>query len=126
MLRNTEHGRNLEPESSALVLRGVDSDNDGCKKPWCEHCKKPWHTKETCWKLHGKPVNWKPKSKRDGRAYQATAEETQEPSTNSDAVSFTKEQLEHLYKLFSPKLSLTPSCSLVQKGIGHGEDDWQC
>ncbi|PSR88367.1 Calcineurin B-like protein [Actinidia chinensis var. chinensis] len=102
-------------------------DNDGHKKLWCEHCKKPWHTKETCWKLHGKPANWKPKSKRDGCAYQATIEETQEPSTNSDAVPFTKEQLEHLYKLFqSPKLSLTLSCSLVQKGIDHGEDDWQC
>ena len=56
------------------------------------------------------------KSKCKGHAYQATIEETQEPSTNSDAVLFTKEQLEHLYKLFqSPKLSLTPSCSLVQK-----------
>jgi hypothetical protein len=98
------------------VSRGVDFDNDGRKKPWCEHCKKLWHTKETCWKLHGKPANWKPKSKCDGRAYQATAEETQEPSTNSDAIPFSNEQLEHLYKLFqSPKLSLTPSYSLVQK-----------
>ena len=96
MLRNTEPGFNLEPESSALVSRGVDSDNDGRKKPWCEHCKKPWHRKETCWKLHGKPTNWKPKSKCDGCTYQSTAEETQEPSTNSDAVPFTKEQLEHL------------------------------
>lgn len=22
---------------------------------WCTHCNKPRHTKETCWKLHGKP-----------------------------------------------------------------------
>ena len=22
---------------------------------WCTYCKKPQHTKETCWKLHGKP-----------------------------------------------------------------------
>jgi hypothetical protein len=76
MLHNTESGFNLELDSSALMSRGVDSDNDGRKKPWCEHCKKPWHTKETCWKLYGKPANWKPKSKRDGRAYQATTEET--------------------------------------------------
>jgi hypothetical protein len=68
MLHNTESGFNLEPDSSAPMSRSVDSDNDGHKKPWCEHCKKPWHTKETCWKLHGKPANWKPKSKRDGRA----------------------------------------------------------
>ena len=76
MLHNIKHGFNLEPESYALVSKGVDSDNDGCKKSWCEHCKKPWHTKETCWKLHGKPGNWKLKSKRDGHAYQATVEET--------------------------------------------------
>ncbi|KAA8521124.1 hypothetical protein F0562_011723 [Nyssa sinensis] len=65
--------------SNLIVTRGVDSDNDGRKKQWREHCKKPWHTNETCWKLHGKPANWKPKSKRDGRAYQATAEDSQEP-----------------------------------------------
>ena len=56
------------------------------------------HTKETCWKLHGTPTNWKQTSKCDGRAYQITIEETHEPSTNSDAIPFTKEQLEHLYK----------------------------
>ena len=73
--------------------------------------------KEACWKLRGKLANWKQKSKGEGQAYQITAEETHEPSTNSDAIPFTKEQLENLYKLFqSPKLSLTPSCSLVHKG----------
>jgi len=24
---------------------------------WCSYCKKPRHTKEKCWKLHGKPPN---------------------------------------------------------------------
>jgi len=23
--------------------------------PICEHCKKPWHTRDQCWKLHGRP-----------------------------------------------------------------------
>ncbi|KZV41971.1 hypothetical protein F511_19017 [Dorcoceras hygrometricum] len=27
----------------------------------CEYCSKPNHTKETCWDLHGKPLNWKPR-----------------------------------------------------------------
>nr|DAD41271.1 TPA_asm: hypothetical protein HUJ06_015594 [Nelumbo nucifera] len=31
-------------------------------RPWCEHCHRPGHTKETCWKLHGKPADWKPKT----------------------------------------------------------------
>ena len=40
-----------------------------------------------------------------------TAKETHEPSTNSTAIPFTKEQLEHLYELVqSPKLSF------VEKG----------
>lgn len=81
MLHSKENVPNLETKSSALVSKSIDSDNDSLKKPWCEHCKKPWHMKETCWKLHGKPANWKPTSKRDGRAYQATAEDPQESST---------------------------------------------
>lgn len=44
MLYSTESGFNLEPDSYALLSRGFDSDNNGRKKPWCEHCKKPWHT----------------------------------------------------------------------------------
>ena len=43
-----------------------------------------------------------------------TAEEAHEPSNNSDAIPFTKEQLEHLYKLVkSPKLSLQKGNPLV-------------
>jgi hypothetical protein len=48
MQHNTESGFNLEPDSSDLVSRGVDSYNDRCKKPWCKHYKKLWHTKEMC------------------------------------------------------------------------------
>ncbi|KAL0410897.1 UNVERIFIED_CONTAM: hypothetical protein Slati_3679400 [Sesamum latifolium] len=44
-----------------LVSRGFDSHKDRRKKPWCEHCRKPRHTKETCWKIHGKPSNLKKK-----------------------------------------------------------------
>lgn len=24
---------------------------------WCDYCNKPRHTRETCWKIHGKPPN---------------------------------------------------------------------
>ena len=30
----------------------------------CDHYNKPRHTWETCWVLHGKTANWKPRSKR--------------------------------------------------------------
>ncbi|XP_030442099.2 uncharacterized protein LOC115664291 [Syzygium oleosum] len=129
MLHDSETSVSSISENSALVSRGLNSEEDRRKKPWCEHCKKPWHTKETCWKIHGKPQNWKKegwkrRSSNDGRAFQATNEEEQ---IKSDLVSFTKEQLEHLYKILqSPQPFSNPSCSLAQKGLDLGEDDWQC
>ncbi|XP_038889967.1 uncharacterized protein LOC120079712 [Benincasa hispida] len=39
---------------------GVDGDKQNSKSPpICEHCKKSWHTKDQCWKLHGRPPNGK-------------------------------------------------------------------
>lgn len=83
MLHRNETSPNLEIESSILVSKSFDYEYDMRKKPWYRHFQKPWHMKETCWKLHGKPVNWKPKFKRDGRAYQAIVKEPQLPSNNS-------------------------------------------
>ena len=117
-------------ESSALVskngpffgqLRPIKKG----EKIWCDHCHKPRHTRETCWDLHGKPGNWKPRSSsnfhRESRAFQATGPEEQVHSTNTEvsteAPSFGKEQLALLYKLFSStKFSSPPLCSLAQKG----------
>ncbi|RVW87743.1 Retrovirus-related Pol polyprotein from transposon RE1 [Vitis vinifera] len=58
------------------------------------------HYKEACWKLHGKPADWKPKPRfdRDGRAHVATNSKSTfvpEPSP------FNKEQMEMLQKLLS-------------------------
>ena len=76
--------------------------------------KKPWHTKETCWKLHDKPPNWKRKSCRDGCAFQAITEEFLEHQIISKTILFTKKQWKHLYKRFqSPKLPINPFCSLA-------------
>ncbi|RVW81344.1 hypothetical protein CK203_038157 [Vitis vinifera] len=64
MLQRQEPRTNPETESLALIARGLVADVDKRnfkrgEKPWCDHCKKPWHTRETCRKLHGKPPNWK-------------------------------------------------------------------
>ncbi|RVW58951.1 hypothetical protein CK203_107662 [Vitis vinifera] len=52
------------PESSALAVRGNPSNNNDHRpkkgRPWCDHCRRPGHTKDTCWKIHGKPADWKP------------------------------------------------------------------
>lgn len=46
------------PETSALAVQGSNNSNKGGQL-WCDHCHKPNHTKERCWRLHGKPTNWK-------------------------------------------------------------------
>ena len=63
-------GKTTQPssnESSALAVNNIGASNDGNKprkggRPWCNHCERPGHTRNTCWNIHGKLVNWKPKS----------------------------------------------------------------
>ena len=51
------------PEASALVICGPHSGSGPrqSKRTYCEHCKKLGHTKDTCWTLHGKPADRKPR-----------------------------------------------------------------
>ncbi|RVX04688.1 Retrovirus-related Pol polyprotein from transposon RE1 [Vitis vinifera] len=90
-------------DASALAARSFNSsggDRQKRDRPWCDYCKKPGHYKETCWKLHGKPADWKPKPRfdRDGRAHVATnSESTSVPEPSP----FNKEQMEMLQKLLS-------------------------
>ncbi|RVW78709.1 hypothetical protein CK203_048473 [Vitis vinifera] len=54
-------------ENFALVVvnananRTFNNQRRAKDKPhiWCDFCNKPYHTRETCWKIHGKPTNWK-------------------------------------------------------------------
>ncbi|KAL5563644.1 hypothetical protein UlMin_033391 [Ulmus minor] len=82
-------------EGSALYTHNSSQDNKSRKgRPWCEHCKKPGHTKETCWKIHGKPADWKPNRARNDWETRANAAATS--SNNSDTSPFTREQIEAL------------------------------
>ncbi|GMP56667.1 hypothetical protein CsSME_00021073 [Camellia sinensis var. sinensis] len=59
-------------ESSALKTQFTPFDNRQKNKggrPWCDHCRKPGHSRETCWKIHGKPADWKPRQplEKEGR-----------------------------------------------------------
>ncbi|XP_017981569.1 PREDICTED: uncharacterized protein LOC18592547 [Theobroma cacao] len=71
-------------QSSALVSKKHEpansSDQRGNRKndkAWCDHCQRPYHTRETCWKTHGKPANWKARKQGEqSRVFQAVAEET--------------------------------------------------
>ncbi|WKA11938.1 hypothetical protein VitviT2T_029385 [Vitis vinifera] len=95
-------------ESSALNTQFAPFENRQKIKggrPWCDHCRKPGHSRETCWKIHGKPVDWKPRQplEKEGRGNHVA---TDEQSPQPEASPFNKEQMEMLQKLLSPLLSV--------------------
>ena len=82
------------------------------KGRWCDFYKLRY-TRETCWKLHGKPSNWKGhKPAKRTRGMQALIE----TQSSIESSLFSKEQLEHLYKLTNQS-SQNLSCTLAYKGI---------
>lgn len=128
-------GISTTTENSALVSRKQNfssNDNRARKgRPWCDHCRKPGHTKEVCWKLHGKPADWKPNKpqvERDSHGLMILGDENPMPKTTA----FSKEQLDILRKMLGDQSQSTPATatvgmgSIAQKGFGLGEDDWQC
>lgn len=96
--------------ASALAARGVqNTSNDNRPKkgrPWRDHCRKPGHTRETCCRIHGKPVDWKlsrPAHDKETRGHHVVVEEGNHVSTEFGP--FNKEQLEALQKMFSQQTS---------------------
>ncbi|KAL5565961.1 hypothetical protein UlMin_029125 [Ulmus minor] len=115
-------------EGSALYTHNSSQDNKSRKgRPWCEHCKKPGHTKETCWKIHGKPADWKPNRARNDWEPRANAAATS--GNNADTSPFTREQIEALQKLLG-QVSIPspagPTTTEQHTSSGFGEGDWQC
>lgn len=110
-------------EGSTLTVRGHQQpQNDDNRprrgKPWCDHCRKSGHTKETCWKIHGKLVDWKPSSARhiNKENHGNTALKTDGP-TSTESAPFSKEQIELLQKMFGQSLPTpTSSATLAQSG----------
>ena len=106
------------PEGSALVSRGTNAADSRQRKgrPWCDHCRRPGHTKETCWKIHGKPAEWKPNKEKEARSFVA---DSKGKESTSESAHFSKEQIEWLQKMFGQASSLTPiisTGSTAQKG----------
>ncbi|KAL5804087.1 hypothetical protein ACOSQ3_030887 [Xanthoceras sorbifolium] len=103
-------------ETSALLVSETAANkaehhykkSDEKPRAWCDFCNRPRHTRETCWKLHGKPANWK--SSRPSRAVASANEAEISP--------FSKEQMNQLLKLLkSNSSSGFPGAS--EKGIYH-------
>ncbi|KAG6521029.1 hypothetical protein ZIOFF_018095 [Zingiber officinale] len=107
-------------EGSALTSTGsnIRRGTANLRKPeeksvlWCDFCNKPRHTRETCWKIHGKPANFKSKSgEKNGRIF-PTANEAM-----TTASTITKEHLEQLLALLtSNPSSSTPNVSVAHTG----------
>ncbi|RVW29625.1 hypothetical protein CK203_100964 [Vitis vinifera] len=114
-----EKGPRVAIEGSTLVTTSggynkaaaFQRKSDERPRVWCDFCNKPRHIRENCWKIHGKPANWKGKTgDKPGRAIIPTANEAE---TNP----FTAEQMEHLLALLKSNLtSGTSSVSLAHTG----------
>ncbi|RVX21382.1 hypothetical protein CK203_001939 [Vitis vinifera] len=76
------------------------------KRTYCEHCKKLGHTKDTCWALHGKPADWKPRQPNKAHSHQASTEAQADKTPtevfqSTSSVGFNSNQIAKLYELFS-------------------------
>ncbi|GMP99871.1 hypothetical protein CsSME_00047186 [Camellia sinensis var. sinensis] len=117
MLKKKGTGESIEISaliSDAAANKAANYQRRFDDKPrvWCDFCNKPRHTRETCWKIHGKPVNWKSSKQGEKNRGFPTANE-------ADSGPFNKEQIDQLLKLIkSNSSSGTPSVLLAQTGKG--------
>jgi len=115
MLKKKGTGESIEISaliSDAAANKAANYQRRFDDKPrvWCDFCNKPRHTRETCWKIHGKPVNWKSSKQGEKNRGFPTANE-------ADSGPFNKEQIDQLLKLIkSNSSSGTPSVLLAQTG----------
>ncbi|XP_073041799.1 uncharacterized protein [Primulina eburnea] len=107
-------------EGSALASTGLNMRRGAAnlRKPeekpnvWCDYCNRPRHTRETCWKINGKPANFKGRTReKTGRAFPNANE------AETTASTINKEQLEQLLALVkSNPSSSAPSVSMAHTG----------
>ncbi|KAI3456404.1 hypothetical protein Pfo_013067, partial [Paulownia fortunei] len=83
---------------------------------FCTYCKKHRHTKERCWKLHGKPNR---SENNRGQAHVASTQSSNDGSSQSSASEFNNDQIETLKKNLEllEKPSSAGTCSLAFSGI---------
>ncbi|KAI0498121.1 hypothetical protein KFK09_021362 [Dendrobium nobile] len=107
----SRRGVMLEPkviESSAMVMnkesswkeKGKDSSKFKDKDSlWCNYCKKSRHTKETCWKIHGKPPSKEWNKKGETRSTPHANNTTSKLEAQSSLGEFNKEDINKLKRL---------------------------
>ncbi|KAF7815280.1 Retrovirus-related Pol polyprotein from transposon TNT 1-94 [Senna tora] len=92
---------------SALAVHGVSyNPGNGQKKgrPWCDHCHRTGHVKDKCWKLHGKPSDWKSlKDKNTASGLHSSA--VSDPKESSSSAVFSKEQMNYKVRIADGSLA---------------------
>ncbi|GAV87332.1 hypothetical protein CFOL_v3_30758 [Cephalotus follicularis] len=91
MLSNTQ-------DKSALVANSTQKAKDQIK---CDHCGKTRHTKETCWKLQGRPIRGRGGKRMGQPRSQAHFSETIEFIPDSDVGHLSKEEVQAIKQLVS-------------------------
>ncbi|XP_059292909.1 uncharacterized protein LOC132046330 [Lycium ferocissimum] len=93
----------------------------------CDYCGKPRHTKETCWKLHGRPSRGRGGKQVNSMRAQANLSETVESSKETTSGEFlSPSELKHLKSFLSQLDSSSSATSnLVKSGSSNREEDWQ-
>lgn len=65
--------------------------NKQCERPlFFYHCNKPGHIRDKCWKLHGKPPDWKTIGSLEGRGFTSVGETPQATSDTKHEFGGTK------------------------------------
>ncbi|KAJ8763466.1 hypothetical protein K2173_002349 [Erythroxylum novogranatense] len=103
--------------------KNIASDKD---QLICDYCGKPRHSKETCWKLHGRPARGRGKRANSTRA-QANVVETVESSKETVSVaSLSSDEIQHFRQLLSQFNSSSGATSnFVKSGPSNRDEDWQ-
>ena len=118
-VEHQEKGKDDQPRN----LRRENQRRENRDTLWCTYCKKPRHTKETCWKLNGKP----PSSEwgTHGRQKKPQAHLTEQSKTDEgsdskgfkrDEIGFRKDEIEKLRSLLNSLEKPSGASSLVLSG----------
>ena len=126
MMKTPSHDNSAQMvvvENNSNTIKGEEKDIR-----WCDYSKRPKHTRETCWKLHGRPQqgNKNVKLSKPDRSFQVEIVSgltfVANGSISADEnLPFMKEQLDLLYKIMG-KAEVTPtstSCAFAQSSTLH-------
>lgn len=123
--------KTAEHKKPAQQPHSATSKTESADTLWCTYCKKSRHTRERCWKLHGKPTtaskDWGSKGgqpRNNGQVNVASTQIAKEELRKQDG--FNQTELQQLRSLLGTLEKPVGKCSMAHSGQGFGEDDWTC